>query len=126
MSPEERSVLKRKIVDEIEVQRKLIPSLAESSKPVPPDNAIGRLTRMEAISSRGVSEASLNAARAKLGQLETALGKVDQPDFGMCQRCDRPSCHRRHARKTVFRHPWQCRYTDCRFQRESNRDTSRT
>ncbi len=95
MSPEERSELKRKIVDEIEVQRTLIPSLAESSKPVPPDNAIGRLTRMEAISSRGVSEASLNAARAKLGQLETALEKVDQPDFGMCRRCDRPIPHGR-------------------------------
>ena len=95
MNPEERSELKRKIVDEIEVQRKLIPSLAESSKPVPPDNAIGRLTRMEAISSRGVSEASLNAARAKLGQLETALGKIDQTDFGMCRRCDRPIPHGR-------------------------------
>jgi len=95
MSPEERRELKRKIVKEIEVQQKLIPSLVESSKPVPPDNAIGRLTRMEAISSRGASEASLNAARAKLGQLETALGKIDQPDFGMCRRCDRLIPHGR-------------------------------
>jgi len=95
MSPEERSELKRKIVDEIEVQKKLIPSLVESSRPVPPDNAIGRLTRMEAISSRGVSEASLNAARAKLGQLETALEKIEQPDFGMCRKCDRPIPHGR-------------------------------
>lgn len=52
MSPEERRELKRNMVEEIEVQQKLIPRLVESSKPVAPDNTIGRLTRMAAISSR--------------------------------------------------------------------------
>ncbi len=90
MKPEERNQLKREIVDEIEAQKRLIESLNETSKPVAPDNAIGRLTRMEAISSRGVSEASLNSAKTKLAKLETALEKVDQPDFGICIRCEKP------------------------------------
>lgn len=90
MSPEERKKLKREIIEEIEAQKQLMESLAESVKPVAPDNAIGRLTRMEAISSRGVSEASLNSARNKLTKLETALGKVDRPDFGICIRCENP------------------------------------
>ena len=68
----------------------MIENLAETSKRVAPDNAIGRLTRMEAISSRGVSEASLNSARAKLAGLETALEKMDQPGFGVCIRCGSP------------------------------------
>lgn len=49
MSPEERNQLKRGIVEEIEAQKRLIESLKETSMPIAPDNAIGRLTCMEAI-----------------------------------------------------------------------------
>ncbi len=90
MNMEERQELKRKIEEEIEAQKTLIASLSETSKPVAPDNAIGRLSRMEALSDRAVSEASLNAARSKLSRLETALGNIDQPDFGICVGCDSP------------------------------------
>ncbi len=90
MNSAERKELQRKIKAEIEAQRELIASLRETSKPVAPDNAIGRLSRMEALNDRAVSEASLNAAQAKLSRLETALGKVDQPDFGICVNCDNP------------------------------------
>ena len=90
MNPAERQDLKRNIEEAIEGQKILIASLAETSKPVAPDNAIGRLSRMEALNDRAVSEASLNAARHKLSRLENALGKVDQPDFGICVNCDKP------------------------------------
>jgi DnaK suppressor protein len=90
MNPAERQELKRNIEEAIEAQKTLIASLAETSKPVAPDNAIGRLSRMEALNDRAVSEASLNAARHKLSRLETALGKVDQTDFGLCVSCDNP------------------------------------
>ncbi|MBT5957326.1 MAG: hypothetical protein HOG63_02015, partial [Nitrospina sp.] len=50
----------------------------------------GRLTRMEAISSQGISEASLNSAKVKLAKLEKALSKVDLPDFGICAHCSNP------------------------------------
>ncbi len=90
MTSEERQELKRGIEEAIEAQKTLIASLSETSKPVAPDNAIGRLSRMEALNDRAVSEASLNAARLKLSRLETALGKVDQADFGLCVSCDNP------------------------------------
>jgi RNA polymerase-binding transcription factor len=90
MNPAERQELKRNMEEAIEAQKLLIASLAETSKPVAPDNAIGRLSRMEALNDRAVSEASLNAARHKLSRLETALGKVGQPDFGICVSCDNP------------------------------------
>ncbi len=90
MNAEERQKLKHAIVREIAAEKHLIEGLADSVKPVAPDNAIGRLTRMEAIGSRAVSEASMNSARAKLARLETALKKVDQPDFGICIRCGKP------------------------------------
>ena len=90
MNREEKQELRRKIEEAIDAQKALIASLSETSKPVAPDNAIGRLSRMEALNDRAVSEASLNAARYKLSRLETALGKVDQPDFGLCAGCDQP------------------------------------
>ena len=90
MTSKERRELQRNIEEAIEAQKTLIASLSETSKPVAPDNAIGRLSRMEALNDRAVSEASLNAARTKLSRLETALGKVDQPDFGLCVSCDNP------------------------------------
>ena len=90
MDNEGRAELKKKIVEEIEVQKHLIIIFTLTSKPVAPDNAIGRLTRMEAISSQGISEASLNSAQVKLVKLEKALSKVDLPDFGICARCSNP------------------------------------
>ena len=90
MDDEGRAELKNKIVEEIEVQKHLIESFTETSKPVSPDNAIGRLTRMEAISSQNISEASLNSAQTKLVKLNKALSKVDFPDFGICVRCNNP------------------------------------
>ena len=87
MNEQERAELKQKIVEEIEIQKHLIESFEETSKPVAPDNAIGRLTRMEAISSQGISEASLNSAKVKLAKLEKALEKIHLPEFGVCVRC---------------------------------------
>jgi len=95
MTPEERQTLKKKIEAEIVSEKELIASLSETSKPVAPDNAIGRLSRMEALSDRAVSEAALNAAQTKLSRLETALSRVDQPDFGLCVECGHPIPHGR-------------------------------
>ena len=89
MNEHERAELKQKIIEEIRTQKHLIESFTETSKPVVPDNAIGRLTRMEAISSQGISEASLNSSRAKLVKLEKALEKINLPEFGICARCSR-------------------------------------
>jgi DnaK suppressor protein len=90
MDDEVRVELKNQIVEEIEVQKHFIESFTETSKPVSPDNAIGRLTRMEAINSQNISEVSLNSAQAKLVKLKKALSKMDLLDFGICVRCKNP------------------------------------
>ncbi|MBC8285413.1 MAG: TraR/DksA C4-type zinc finger protein [Nitrospinae bacterium] len=95
MNEQERAELKKKIHEEIKIQKHLIESFTETSKPVAPDNAIGRLTRMDAISSQGISEASLNSSKAKLAKLKKALEKIDLPDFGICQRCSNSIPHGR-------------------------------
>ena len=90
MNSEEQKELKKEILNEIRIQTYQIQSLQKSVKPVAPDNAIGRLTRMEAIGSKAISEASLSSARTKLAKLETALRKVGDPGFGICKRCSNP------------------------------------
>ncbi|UCE72496.1 MAG: hypothetical protein JSU99_04080 [Nitrospiraceae bacterium] len=57
MTDEDRQKLKEKILQEIDSLKVNIQSLEESSKPVSPDNAIGRLTRMEAINAKSIHEA---------------------------------------------------------------------
>jgi len=47
LSDEQRRQIRNKILTEIESSTNLIASLQEGSKPVSPDNAIGRLTRMD-------------------------------------------------------------------------------
>ena len=87
MNSREREKFREAILGEIESQKHQIESLLKSIKPIVPDNAIGRLTRMEAIGSKGVSEASLSSAQRKLARLETALNKIKNPEFGVCVRC---------------------------------------
>ena len=90
MNDEERRQLRQKISEEQERLRLDISRLKEQVKPIAPDRAIGRLTRMEAINAKSIDEANLRTAQAKLGQLERAVKMVEDPDFGICQRCERP------------------------------------
>ncbi len=90
MMDKERETLRRKIRSQIDDLRSEIKSHEEASKPVAPDNAIGRLTRMEAINARSISEASLNSARSRLIRLENALKRIDTDDYGICAECDEP------------------------------------
>jgi DnaK suppressor protein len=90
MTEAERSEVKLKIQSDLAETKAAVAELEELTKPIAPDDAIGRLTRMEAINSRSINEASLNAARAKLNKLERALDRVDNEDFGICAVCDKP------------------------------------
>ena len=87
MNEQARAKLKQKIIEQIKIQKHLIETFEETSKPVAPENAIGRLTRMEAISSQEISGATLNSAKIKLKKLKKALEKVHLPQFGLCARC---------------------------------------
>jgi DnaK suppressor protein len=59
----------------------------EMSSPVSPDDSIGRVSRMDAINNKSVTEATLRQAKDKLSKLRHALSRVDEDDFGKCQRC---------------------------------------
>ena len=63
---------------------------AASIKPISPENAIGRVSRMDAINNKGVADAAMRQAERKLVSLRVALSKIDSPTFGNCGRCKNP------------------------------------
>jgi len=90
MAIENKKELKAKIRATIETLKIKIKELKEVTKPIAPENAIGRISRMDAINNRSVNEASLRVAEEKLKKLERALVKIDEPNFGICIRCNQP------------------------------------
>ena len=78
------------IISEIEKTEKLIREYTELTKPVEPENAIGRISRMDAINNKSVTEATLRKAKDKLGKLKFALSRVDDDYFGRCISCKKP------------------------------------
>ncbi len=88
MNKQKKKQLEDCIRGKIESVKNDIISYAELSKPVSPDSSIGRLTRMEAINSKSINEASLNNAKNTLSRLEKSLGTLDDPDFGYCYKCE--------------------------------------
>lgn len=87
MRDEEKDAIRQQIQDSLEETREHIADLVELTRPIPPENSIGRLSRMEAINSKSVNEAALRQARNRLAKLEHALAKVDSEEFGICVRC---------------------------------------
>lgn len=90
MQEQEKEKLAGLIRTKIESVKKDIVSYAELTKPVAPDDAIGRLTRMDAIGNKSINEAALREAQNTLAKLERALKMIDRPGFGLCVECEEP------------------------------------
>ena len=67
--------------------RSKIMDLEEMTKPIGPENAIGRISRMDAINNKSVMEAALRTARQELDDLEYASKQIEKEEFGLCLKC---------------------------------------
>ena len=72
---------------EITKTEQLIREYEELTRPVAPDVAIGRVSRMDAINNKSVTEAALRQAREKLSKLEYVQSRIGNKDFGKCVQC---------------------------------------
>jgi DnaK suppressor protein len=82
--------VKQRILEEITKTENDVKSLKELTKPISPENAIGRISRMDAINNKSINDASLIQSQDKLKKLITALEKIDNKNFGICIRCEKP------------------------------------
>jgi len=79
--------IEQNILHEITKTESLIEEYKEMTRPVAPDDAIGRISRMDAINNKSVTEASLRQAEKKLENLKRVLSRVGSRDFGICIKC---------------------------------------
>lgn len=90
MTDAERQTLRQRITAEIERLKPEIERLKEVTQPVAPDDAIGRISRMDNIVNNSVNKAALNKATSRLAGLEYALTQIHDPNFGTCDDCGNP------------------------------------
>lgn len=87
MDTKENKAVADALEKQLEKVRQQIQELEQLTQPIAPENAIGRVSRMDAINNRSVNEAALRKARVKKRQLEHNASRLDHPDFGRCRRC---------------------------------------
>ena len=87
MDAKERKDVKLKIEEEIVKSEASIAEYKELTKPIEPENAIGRITRMDAINNKSITEAALRKVQEKLQKLIYVRDQIDREGFGLCTRC---------------------------------------
>lgn len=90
MNESQREELKAAVIKELADLERDIDRLQDQVKPIPPDRAIGRLTRMDAINQKSMYEANLRTAKAKRKQLIKVQENLADPDYGICDACEGP------------------------------------
>lgn len=87
MTEEERIQVKEKMEAKLIELEASIKELKESSKPQGLDNAVGRLSRMDYINNKAISESQIQKSESELNGLKRWLSIYDSPKFGKCSRC---------------------------------------
>lgn len=87
MSPEEKAEIVEIINAEIEKLTLKISELSEFTGPVAPDDAIGRISRMDAINNKSIMDASMRNLETRLDQLQKISQVVHEKEFGNCTKC---------------------------------------
>lgn len=82
--------IRAKIEEEIAKTSELITEYKAFNNPIAPDDAIGRVSRMDAINNKSVLEAALRKAEEKLNKLRHVKTRIGEADFGLCARCKSP------------------------------------
>jgi len=84
---EKKTEIKSRIEEEILNTLSSIEKYRVLTKPISPENAIGRVSRMDAINNKSINDVALRKAELKLNNLKVALTKINDADFGLCRKC---------------------------------------
>ena len=90
MEKDQIKEIEQLITIEIKKTKEQIAEYKEMSKQIEPDCAIGRVSRMDAINNKSITEAALRTSEEKLKSLNYVLTKINDTDFGNCARCGDP------------------------------------
>lgn len=87
MTEEEKRVVTGKIRQLLESIDEEIAELTELTRPVQPDKAIGRLSRMDAINNKAINDSALREKKKLKERLIKALERSETDRFGICFKC---------------------------------------
>ena len=87
LTQEEKRDIQDRINKKMSGLKERILEYKKLTKPIPPSEAIGRVSRMDAINNRSVNEAALRQLENQLKGLEEALKRLSEDKFGRCVSC---------------------------------------
>lgn len=87
MNSNEKTQVKEYLLKEKTKLNLRLEDLKELTKPIEPDCAIGRISRMDAINNKSINEAALRKSQDKLKRINISLEHIEDEDFGNCIEC---------------------------------------
>lgn len=87
MDKKQQTEVKALVKKEIEKTQKTIADYKDMTVPEGLDDAVGRVSRMDAINNKSITQAALRQAEEKLKKLNYVLTQVEKEGFGECKRC---------------------------------------
>lgn len=87
MNEQDLHKLQETIEKEVQRLKAEIKRLEVLVQPVAPDNAIGRLSRLDNMVNQEISTHSLGVARTRLVKLQWMLEHMEDTEFGVCEDC---------------------------------------
>ncbi|MDA3892234.1 MAG: TraR/DksA C4-type zinc finger protein [Salinivirgaceae bacterium] len=87
MDKKQNAEIKELIETEILKTKNSIADYKDMTIPEGLDDAVGRVSRMDAINNKSITQAALRQAEEKLKKLEYVLSQIHKDGFGECARC---------------------------------------
>ncbi|MFY0687731.1 MAG: TraR/DksA C4-type zinc finger protein [Cyclobacteriaceae bacterium] len=87
MNNSQKAQIKLAIEEKMAEITNRLTELAEATKPMGLDSAVGRLSRMDYINNKSIDEANMRTSKNKLKALKRWLDLYDSDKFGKCTRC---------------------------------------
>ena len=84
----DKKKLKKSILYKIAQLETEIEEIKKLAAPIEPENAIGRISRMDAINNKSINDRLLRNAAEKLKKLNLALSRIGESKFGFCALCE--------------------------------------
>ncbi len=95
LSPDQIEELHQDLQALREELRALLSLSSEGARPVDLDEPIGRLSRMDAMQQQSMLQANRRAAQLRQQQVEAALQRLREEEYGECLECGEPIGHPR-------------------------------
>jgi DnaK suppressor protein len=87
MTDQQKDAYKEMLQKELQRITDSIVTLEETTQAISPDNAIGRISRMDAIGNKAINDSALLKARSKFDAIEVSLSNYGSFMFGCCESC---------------------------------------